>query len=915
MQGDRGEEMGGHWGEIRSIFDEVCELPADTQRAHLFSLTSDPEVRSEVLALLDTESRTIVGGRDALSSAVQQVVAPEMQAGEMLGAWRLVRRIGAGGMGAVYLAERADDLYDQQAAIKLLHGFKDQRAIERLAYERRILAGLQHPGIARLYDGGSTPAGQPYLVMEYVDGRPLDAYSRERALGLESRLALFVRICRIVQAAHVQLVIHCDLKPGNVLVRNDGSPVLLDFGIAQLLEGSGDETVGFLTPAYAAPELMRGERPTIASDVFGLGMMLAGLLLDRKVRRDDDDGPAPRPSAQADADCPWRFRLSGDLDAIVARACSASADARYGSAEALADDVERYLAHYPVRARAGGRLYVGGRFVRRHWRGIAVGAGVLALASGFIWRLDEARTLAEREAEVAHQVTGFMVSIFEAADPRERRRRGADHITAAELLERAAARIDDEIDASPEVRARLKGVIGMAYGNMGDIRRSRPLLLSSAEELEAIGGAHVDEASRLFNKLSSEHAADRDGIGGEVLARRSLELLGPDWPDSFRVAQAWNSLAMSLAAQQKYVESEAAFEQARKRHVKAGRDEFVGVSTENLAILYRRWGRLDDAERGFAHSLELFERLHGRESFDYWVAVTEHAMLLADQGRFLEARAAFEENLPRAERIFGEYSIYYASENLRLGTTLLRVGAWREAVAYLDRAIGTALEVDGEDSFNRSMGLLARAQLAQAQGDILLAEANYRQSVDIRERTLGSGHPETLEAMLELGRFLSTRGEPVGATLMRRAIDGWMPRLPADSANGLRLRLAEAELAILSGYGEDARQRLAEIAPELQGRGAELEVHRRWLWARSTETGDVTARVDAWRRAVDAAQGLYGEGSAVTASWRVDLAEAMALAGQEHAAAEEMRHAALVLDPQVADDARIRVRMGMPGRS
>lgn len=900
--------MDEHWSEIRRIFDAVCEYPSDTRRDQLFAMTSDPDVRREVLALLDTESRTIVGGRDALREAVQQVVAPELHAGELLGAWRLVRRLGAGGMGAVYLADRADDLYEQQAAIKLLHGFKDRRAIERLAYERRILAGLQHPGIARLYDGGTTPAGQPYLVMEYVDGHPLDVHVRECALALEARLVLFVRICRIVQAAHAQLVIHCDLKPGNVLVRSDGTPVLLDFGIAQLMEGSGSEAAGFFTPGYAAPELIRGDRPTIASDVFGLGMMLAGLLLDRPVRRDGDNAP-PRPSALVDPECPWRSRLPGDLDAIVARACGARADARYGSVEALADDVERHLAHYPVRARAGDRLYVAGRFARRHWRGIAVGAGALALAAGFIWRLDEARTLAEREAEVARQVTGFMESIFQAADPRERKRRGADQITAAELLERAAARIDDEIDASPEVRARLKGVIGMAYGNMGDIRRSRPLLLSSAEELEAVGGTHIDEASRLFNMLASSQAADRDGAGGEALARRSLALLGPDWPDSFRVAQAWNSLAMSLMAQQRYSESEAAFEQARSRHLEAGREEFVGVATENLAILYRRWGRLDAAEGGFAHSLPLFERLHGRDSFDYWVSVTEHALLLADQGRFREARSAFETNLERAERIFGEYSIYYASENLRLGTTLLRAGAWRDAAGYLDRAIEAATEVDGEDSFNRSMGLLARAQLAQAQGRPALAETSYRQALDIRQRTLVDGHPDTMEAVLELGRFLAARGDPEGQTLIRQAIDDWLPQVPGDSANGLRLRLAEAELALVAGEGEAARRMLAAIAPELQGRGAELEARRRWLLARTMEAAGGADRVDAWQQAVAAAQAVYGEASAVTASWRLDLAEALAAAGDRVAAADQARRAALVLDAEIAPDATMRRRM------
>lgn len=903
--------MDGQWGEIRRIFEAVCDLPPATQRAELFAMTSDPHVRSEVLALLDTESRTIIGGRSALREAVEQAVAPELQAGGMLGPWRLVRRIGAGGMGAVYLAERADDLYEQQAAIKLLHGFRDQGAIERLAYERRILAGLQHPGIARLYDGGSTPAGQPYLVMEYVDGRPLDEHVRGCRLGLEARLALFVRICRIVQAAHAQLVIHCDLKPGNVLVRADGSPVLLDFGIAQMLEGSGSEATGYFTPGYAAPELVRGERPTIASDVFGLGVMLAGLLVAGPVKRDTSGGQPPQPSALAGAECPWRRRLPGDLDAIVARACNAGAEGRYGSVEALAHDVERYLRHYPVRAREGGRLYVAGRFVRRHWKGIAAGAGALAMASGFVWNLDKARSLAEQEAEVARQVTGFMVSIFEAADPRERKRRGADQITAGELLHRAAGRIESGLDASPEVRARLKGVIGMAYSNMGDLRRARPLLLSSAEELEAMGGVHIDEASRLFNMLASRYAAARDGAAGEALARRSLALLGPAWPDSFRVAQAWNSLAMALMAQQRYEESEAAFQQARKRHVEARREEFVGLATENLAILYRRWGRLADAERGFAHSLPMFERLHGRESFDYWVSVTEHALLLADQGRFGEARSAFESNLERAGRIFGDHSIYYASENLRLGTTLLRAGAWGVAGGYLDRAIEVAVGADGEDSFTRSMGLLARAKLAQARGEPALAGPDFRQALDIRERTIGAGHPDTLEAVLELGRFLAVQGEPEGVPMMRRAIDGWSPLVPADSANGLRLKLARAELAAVSGHRETAVQMLRALEPELQGQGPELEARRRWLLASAIHPANNGERVQAWQRAVEAAQALHGDVSAVTATWRVDLAEALAAAGEAAAAAGQARRAAGVLEGEVAPGAGIWRRIGV----
>lgn len=879
--------------ELRRVFEAVCDLPPDTRRAQVHALTSDPLLRAEVLALLDAESRTLLGGRGGVAAALHSVMQPELRAGDTLGPWRLVRQIGAGGMGAVFLAERADALYAQQVAIKLLHGVPDGQAVARLADERRILATLQHPGIARLYDGGTTPAGQPYLVMEHVDGLPLDAHCRNHQLGLDARLGLIVSICQAVQAAHARLVVHCDLKPGNVLVREDHSPVLLDFGIARLLGDTGGAAPGFYTPGYAAPELRSGAPATVASDVFGLGMLLVELLAGVPVGTRAPGTAVPVPGALAPADCAWRRRLPGDLDAIAARACALAPEDRYASAQALAEDIQRHQRLLPVRARAGERGYRLRRFGRRRWRELIAGAAVFTLAGGFVWRLDEARAQAEHEAEVARQVSGFLVSMFQAADPRERGARAAERITVVEVLDRAASRVDGELGDAPVVQARLKGVIGMAYRNMGDVQRALPLLEDAAGGLAAAGDAHIDEAAGFLNMLASSHAANRHGERGEALARRALALLGPDWPDSFRVAQTYNSLGLSLLAQQRYDEAEPAFREALARHEAAGRDQFISVSLDNLGMSLRRRGRLAAAAEVFDRSLPITERLFGKSSFDYWTSHTERSLLVADAGRLEEARAAFSENLARAPEIFGEHSIYFASENARLGSVLLRLGAYRHAAPVLERAVMASEKVMGTESFAVSLALLLRGALAEATGAGAAAEADYRRALSIRDALLGPAHPDASEAALDLGLCLLRAGQrEEGEALVRRAIADWRPRVPADSVNAVRIGHGEAEMLLRSGRLDAAAAALRGLEPFAGAVGPLHVVRQRVLEAQlATGRGELAAAARAWQRAVDAATSLHGADSAVTAGHRLTLAAALEAAGERSRAGAERARA------------------------
>ena len=270
-----------HWSTVRDLFDRHCELPREQWRPALEACCSDPAIIGEVLRLLMAQTPELA----SLDALVQGVASGGPMAGQMLGPWRLVEKIGVGGMGVVFKAERADGAYRQAVAIKLLHRLAGEHENKRLASERQILANLELPGMARLYDGGVTADGHPYLVMELVEGASLETWCRERAPALQQRLDLFLQVCAVVQAAHEKTILHCDLKPDNILVRADGSPVLLDFGLAQAMGDIGDGQGRYYTPAYASPARRRGEPASVADDVFSLGVMLVEMLACTRCER------------------------------------------------------------------------------------------------------------------------------------------------------------------------------------------------------------------------------------------------------------------------------------------------------------------------------------------------------------------------------------------------------------------------------------------------------------------------------------------------------------------------------------------------------------------------------------------------------------------------------------------------------
>ena len=363
----------------RPWFARFCARKAGRNRAPAGALAS------ETARSVDDDTLVM---RRATSSA-RASSETELGEGDFLGVWRLLRRLGSGGMGAVYLAERVDGHFAQQVAVKLVRGRANRDSFAHFSRERQILATLQHPCIARLIDGGATPRGQPYLVMEYVDGVPIDEFCRERALPLAARLRLFVQVCVAVHFAHQHLVVHCDLKPSNVLVRSDGTPVLLDFGIARALDHAPvppSRGTAIFTPNYASPEQRRGDIVTTASDIHALGLLLFELASGHKAR-----GVARTP-------------LRGDLAVIVARASADRASRRYPSAQALANDVQYFLERRPVQARRQTISYRAACLMRRHWIAVVATAMALLLIGLFTWKLaSEQQQLLEAEREVEAQ--------------------------------------------------------------------------------------------------------------------------------------------------------------------------------------------------------------------------------------------------------------------------------------------------------------------------------------------------------------------------------------------------------------------------------------------------------------------------------------------------------------------------------
>jgi hypothetical protein len=523
------------FARVESLFDEVFVLEPEA-RAGLLARRcgDDAALRGEVEALFAIDA-TPTRWQRAVGASSRTLLDAGAQ--RMVGGYRLQHELGHGGMATVFLAERADGAFDRQVAIKLLRGFPDGESLRRMRREREMLAQLRHPGIALLHDGGETAEGQPYLVMEYVQGERLDRYCDERQLGVAARIGVFLGMAEAIAHAHRQLIVHGDIKPANVLVDAQGQVKVLDFGIGRVLDAAQSDPdhsisqVRYATPDYASPEQQAGARVTIAGDVFCMGRVLAELLAGRVARGDrratrmsDWTGVADAASARGLDPTALRRTLRGDLDAIVGCACAEDPEARYHDVPELIDDLRRYLERRPVRARRAGRVYAAAKWLRRHGLKLLLSAivGGIVLVAGTRYLVETRR--AALEARVTRGITGLARDAFVDI--------GAEdgtfgRMSAREYSAFTALRIEHATGLEPLVRTRFLFLVGLSQGALGDIPRALGLIDQAVSLRRERLGRLDTEGARMMAIAAQLSLLSRDRPAAES-RMAALLALPPD---------------------------------------------------------------------------------------------------------------------------------------------------------------------------------------------------------------------------------------------------------------------------------------------------------------------------------------------------------------------------------------------------
>jgi serine/threonine-protein kinase len=824
------------WARLQVLFEGALAIPRLERDEYLrHECAGDEGMLAEVQALLDADrtdsDRRFAGLIGGAASALVEEEEPARWEGRVIGPYRLVREIARGGMGTVYLAERADAAYQARVAIKFARGVvAGHEVVRRFLAERQILADLEHPRIARLLDGGATDDGTPFLVMEYIDGEPIDAFADNRNLDVPARLALFRSVCDAVQHAHRRLVVHRDIKPSNILIAPDGTPKLLDFGVAKLLDPSGEGGItqtshagGLLTPAYASPEQVRGDPVTTATDVYALGVLLyrlltgvlpygAGTRSGMDLGRAILDEPPEPPSRSVASTAPDEKRghgrtLDSDIDAIVLTALEKEPSRRYPSVEHLSDDIARYLARKPVVARPATRAYQVRKFVSRYRRAVVTTTATfiagLGLVAFYTVRLARERDVALQETRKAEQVTAFLERLFAVSDPSEAR---GNTITAREVLDSAAARAPDELADQPEVQAALLYTLGGVYANLGLEREAGPIL----------------ERGLTLRLGTGE---DVRPTPGEFLRRLGEVEIGLGRFDS---ATALLRGAISR------LDFEPRLTEAA-----------VGARL-SLVNALRRAGRLEEAD-----SLTLDAIVRARESgSDTLIAngLTTRAAVLINQRKGAEAEPLAREAWERYVAIRGEDAPVTILTLSNLGQALFVQSKYAEAEPILRRVLELYRRVTGEESPQAGLAWNNLSALLQAQGRPREAEVAARRALAVWRGSYGDRHQRVTLVMSNLGSMLRAQGKLDEAERMQRAALRIMREiLPAGhldiavAHNNLAHaieeadRYVDAETEYRAAAGELAKGALAESPVrgtflanlgrviDLQGRSAEAE--------------------------------------------------------------------------------------------
>jgi serine/threonine protein kinase/Flp pilus assembly protein TadD len=796
--------------------------------------------------------------------------------GDRIGPYRVLRTLGSGGMGEVYLAERADAQFEQQVAIKVVHG--GALAVDmhsRLKLERQILAQLDHPNIAHLLDGGELPDGSAYIVMEYVDGVAIDVFCDSTRLDVNARLKLFQTVCAAVHYAHQNLIVHRDLKPSNILVTAAGVPKLLDFGIAKLLDerrasrhtlALTQADIRIMTPDHASPEQVRGQAITTSSDVYVLGVLLYKLLcgsgpffissvrlseIERAICEKDPLPPSQMVGgeessqsisvAEARASTARRLKrgLAGDLDNIVLMAMRKEPERRYGSAQQMAGDIQRYLDGKPVIARRDTVSYRASKFVRRHWLPVSAATAATFMIIAFSVttyvqsvriaaerdRVEQQREVAEHERARAEEVSSFLVNLFKLSDPGENR---GNQVTAREILDSGAKRLQAGLHDQPATKAALLSTVGSVYDSLGQFRDALPLL---DESLQLQAESH--ESSRLDTLLELGRA--RIGAGDLPAAEAPLQ-------EALRLAQQ-DTGAMSIAtghslwslgmlrfeqgqigeAKDLYVRS---LDILNKSHAPQTDVSAVLSDLAKVYVLEQQW---ELAKQTHERALEIDRRVLGDD--DPRVAFRLHnlAIVAQNMGDLHLAETLYLDALARQEHIYGDRHPETASAKGNYGLLLQREGRLSEAEPLLRGALESRLSLYGPNHFMVGYARVSLAILLHDKGDLASSESEFRQALAVYDNSLPASHQYRAALLMHFARLLVDRNKsPEALAKSEESIKIWTATSPASNPQTALAHAIHAYALEHLGKLTSAAQELGAAVPVLiKARGPDDAAVRR----------------------------------------------------------------------------------------
>ena len=787
------------WQRIQNLFHDAADLPASQQHAFLrAACAGDEELFCHVLAMLEEDSKGTTLLDRGLSEVAHETLkesSPATQPAKEFGPYRTLGLLGEGGMGVVYLAERID--LGNQVALKILRdAWLSPARRERFASEQQTLAQLNHPSIARLYDADTLPDGTPWFVMEYVEGIPLTAYCTKHACSIQQRLQLFRQVCEAVQFAHQHAIIHRDLKPSNILVKDDGTVKLLDFGIAKQVESLDmpvDQTMTglrLMTPAYAAPEQIRGERVGIHTDVYSLGVILYELLTDQLPFDLTNLTPAEaativtehepgKPSAAAKrtgkiSKMPSIGKAAwADLDVLCLTAMHKDPRRRYRSVEALTRDVDHYLAGEPLEARPDSLRYRVGKFVGRHRKPVLAAALVTALVLGmaafFTVRLSRARKLTMEEAARTQRVQTFMMNLFqggdEAAGP-------ADDLRVVTLIDRGVQEAQG-LNSDPKVQAELYLTLGDIYRKLGKLDRAEPLLSRALGQRKTLFGPESPEVAESLVAMGELRSDQAQLEEAEKLVRQALEI------DKRRLPPGHPALGKATASLGTILENRGDYEQAiqvlneavRLQSMPGVAETDLGVSLSELANSHFYAGHLDISEAINQRVLSIDRRIYGERHPQVANDLINLGAIQFEEGHFAEAEKYQRQALDITEGFYGKSHPETASAMTLLARTLVNEKRLDEAAELLKGALAIQEQVYGKVHPRVASAVNELGRVAQQQGKLPEAKADFQRMTDIYRQVYNGKHYYIGVALSNLaGVYVEEKKYADGERLFRDAL-------------------------------------------------------------------------------------------------------------------------------------------------